>query len=156
MLFLDVILALGSYTFCGSSNARDRRQESVRRLQQFAYSYIHHFDIVFIQETHHFYSANEWGGKIIYSDGTTSRKGVAIIIRSAFPFHSLRTFCDINGRFIVTDIEIIGFIITLVCVYGPNVDNAAFFLYNISTHLSDFQRNNTVLVVTLISFLIWN
>lgn len=123
------------------------RQPNIRR-QQFAYLHRHRFDIIFIQETHSCFSdnhywANEWGGKIIYSHGTTVSKGVAIVFGSDFSFDISRTYCDDHGRCIIVDINHSGCTLTLVSVYGPNIDNATFF-GNVSTRLSDFQCDNII------------
>lgn len=130
-----------------SFNARGLRQPNIRR-QPFAYLHRHRFDIIFIQETHSCFSdnhywADEWGGKIIYSHGTTVSKGEAIVFRPDFSFDISRTYCDDHGRCIIVDINHSGCTLTLVSVYGPNIDNATFF-GNVSTRLSDFQCDNII------------
>ncbi|KAJ8043315.1 hypothetical protein HOLleu_10343 [Holothuria leucospilota] len=65
-------------------NVRGLRQVKKRR-SQFTYFHRHSFDIIFAQETHSSINdvrcwTNEWGGKIIFSHGTTLSKGVAISI----------------------------------------------------------------------------
>ncbi|KAJ8035824.1 hypothetical protein HOLleu_19619 [Holothuria leucospilota] len=131
----------------GSYNARGLRQPSKRR-QQFAYLHRHHFDIVFIQETHSTSSddrfwCNEWGGNILFSHGTSSSRGVAIFFRPGTSFDILKIHCDNSGRFVVADVGYGGSIFTLLSVYGPNLDSPNFYS-NVSTCLSNFQCDNMI------------
>ena len=110
-------------------------------------------DILLIQETHSSeemakYWEAEWGGKIIYSHGTTSARGVAACFtKSMFQLVERFELCH-DGRTILFDIKISEIVITFVVVYAPNEDTPSYFegiskkLQSMSEHkitLGDFN-----------------
>ena len=84
-------------------NVRGLRQNRKRRT---IFTYLHSFkhDIYLLQETHsdinsEKYWANEWGGKVICSHGTTSSRGVAILFNPCFDVSILSLKSDVRGRY---------------------------------------------------------
>ena len=61
-----------------------------------------------------------------------------------FSFQILRSYSDVNGRFIICDIESKGKYITLATLYAPNEDNPIFF-QNFFNHLRDFQCDEVMI-----------
>ena len=46
----------------------------------------------------------EWGYKALFSCCSSSKGGVAILFNNNFSFQILRSYSDVNGRFIICDI----------------------------------------------------
>lgn len=89
-------------------------------------------DIAFIQETHMRPSEQarlkcNWAGHVFQSTFSSKARGVAIIIKKNIPFRHINTISDINGRFLIVTGELHSMHVTLVNIYGPNVDDAGFF-----------------------------
>ena len=89
-------------------------------------------DVLILQETHSVKEVeqvwqNEWGGKIIFSHGSSNARGIAILVKvkSSLIFRNICS--DIEGRYIITDIEENGAIITCAAIYAPNKDSPQFF-----------------------------
>ena len=70
---------------------------------------------------------NEWGGKIIFSHGSTQARGIAVCTsKEIFNRISNIHICT-SGRLILFDIEEKGVLITIGALYAPNEDNPKFF-----------------------------
>ena len=50
-----------------------------------------------------------------------------MLFKSSFVFHINQEIIDERGNFIILDINIQDYRITLVAIYGPNEDNPDFF-----------------------------
>ena len=128
-------------------NARGLRQCRKRR-QVFAYLHKQNKDIFFIQETHSSqnderYWKAEWGGHIVFCHGSTISRGVCILFNPALDFTISRTVTCDNGRLLLLQVTVKQKLFTLVCIYGPNVDDPGFFqlLYS---KLEDFEWDSLV------------
>ena len=82
-------------------------------------------DIVFLQETHFTQTLEpklkqEFKGEVIFSNGLSNARGVAIWIKSRLNFKIIDQYKDSEGRFILVNIEIDDNIYTLVNLYAPN------------------------------------
>lgn len=98
------------------------------------FNYLKHFNsqIVLLQETHSSPEvekvwSNEWGRKIIFNHGTNTAKGVALLIQRGFPMEIEDYRFDIEGRYLVMDVNIEGRRFVLVNIYAPNEDDAQFY-----------------------------
>lgn len=69
----------------------------------------------------------EWGGKIIWSHGSTRSRGVAIMFSPKISFAIESIDKDSEGRILLTSIRVEHKLITLCNIYAPNDDNPAFF-----------------------------
>ena len=71
---------------------------------------------------------NEWGGKAIFSHGTSTARGIALFITKEM-FNKISNV-DIgeDGRQIVIDITENEQVISLAAIYAPNDDSPNFFL----------------------------
>ncbi len=89
-------------------------------------------DIIFLQETHikttmqHRLRCN-WISQIYQSPFTSHARGVAILFRKAIPFQVTSVINDPLGRYIMVSGSINSFPLTLLNVYGPNMDESNFF-----------------------------
>ena len=71
----------------------------------------------------------EWNVDFFLSGNSTNSKGVAIILVPGFEYKCLNVIKDTEGRFIILTLEIDNrYTITLVNIYGPNIDDPAWFL----------------------------
>ena len=62
----------------------------------------------------------EWGGKIIYSHGTTHSKGVCILLNPSSPFNLSSILVDPEGRFLIGKLTIEEKYFFITNIYGPN------------------------------------
>lgn len=143
-LFLALIMA--DLKVC-SSNVRGMRQTAKRR-QQFSYFHRYNFDLILVQETHctpdmERVWQNEWGGHIIFSHGTSSSKGVAILFNPKLHFSIVKVRNDQNGRYIILDLSIGATTLTVICCYGPNRDDPLFY-NSISQVLHSFNCSSII------------
>ena len=89
-------------------------------------------DIICLQETHSDENSeniwrNEWGGLGYFASGSERSRGVAILIKPGLPIKVSRAQKDLEGRYIIIEIEYFGVKTTLGNVYGPNTDEPAIF-----------------------------
>lgn len=103
----------------------------------------HKFSIIVLQETHasseieHLWSA-EWGKKIIFANGTSTARGVAILLNKRLDIQIKDVCKDLEGRYLIVtfmynDIEII-----CTGVYAPNSDDPQFFA-NVFSKAESYQ-----------------
>ena len=91
-----------------------------------------HSDILILQETHSTQEhesiwANEWGGKIIYSHGTSQARGIAILTSKEIFTNISNIETDSEGRLIVFDLEQDGQKLCVAAIYAPNTDSPQYF-----------------------------
>ena len=95
-------------------------------------------NIIFLQETHstkeiELIWKNEWGGDILFSHNNSQARGAAILFKTELPYLIHESSTDTSGRYVVIDIEINGFRMTICNLYAPNEDNPIFFTELIET-----------------------
>ena len=83
--------------------------------------------LVFLQETHSKKEIetqwrNEWGGKILFSHGSSNSAGAAILIRNGFDFTLHSAISDPSGRYLIVKASIQDKQYVLVNIYAPNKD----------------------------------
>ena len=89
-------------------------------------------DIIILQETHSSKEVekiweHEWGGKIIFSHGTTAARGVALLTNQSIYDQITNIYTDQDGRIIICDLYQNGITVTITAVYAPNHDSPEFF-----------------------------
>lgn len=131
-----------------SYNARGLRQNNKRR-RLFSYLHRRNAQIIMVQETHTLPMdeklwQNEWGGQIIFSHGTHDSCGVFILFKPSFNVNILKWHSHDLGRYIIADIAITDKIVTIVCIYGPNLDNPTFFI-NLFQTISVFTCDTLII-----------
>ena len=89
-------------------------------------------DVIFLQETH--ISVNEqrrlranWISQVYQAPFTRKSRGVAILFRKNVPFHLDCMTADPYGRYLMISGHINSLPITMLNIYGPNIDNPDFF-----------------------------
>ena len=107
------------------------------------------FDICFLQETHSTNSnkhtwENEWGYKCFISSYSGNSRGTAILFNNTFQFIIHKEIYDSEGRFIILDVTINDVRLTLVNLYGPNLDESVFFTM-VKTKLGEFNNSKIII-----------
>lgn len=125
-----------------------------KRRKMFQFLHDKNFDIVCIQETHATSKVQkrwmtEWGGRIVFSNGTTASCGVCIMFKRKINVKVHYIDRDDSGRWLILDVSVNGFRYTLASIYGPNEDNTMFYV-------SLFQRLDSLDNEILTSFWIWS
>ena len=98
-------------------------RDNNKRKRVFGWARSHNSDFFMLQETHKTYSDSwdtEWSGQSIWAHGSNFSRGCAVLIKpnSAFMIRNSRT--NVNGRYILVNIENCGCWLTLVCLYAPD------------------------------------
>ena len=90
------------------------------------------YNIVCLQDVHiqsqqESYIKAEWGGDAYFSSFNSSSRGVMILINNNFEYKVEKVISDINGNYVILDINIEGKKFTLINLYGPNNDKPKFY-----------------------------
>ena len=70
---------------------------------------------------------HEWGGKIIYSHGTSAARGIAILTSKEIFATISNIFRDEEGRIIILDLIHSNQKLSIAAIYAPNKDSPEFF-----------------------------
>ncbi|KAJ8024231.1 hypothetical protein HOLleu_36901 [Holothuria leucospilota] len=121
---------LDNIKFC-TQNVRGLRNYPKRR-ELFAFFHRQSYDIIFIQESHSLPDDesrwnNEWGRQIVFSHGSNSSRGVAVLFKPTFSCNCTKSFSDTGGRYVILNLTYCDIILTIVNVYGPNIDDPNFY-----------------------------
>ena len=77
----------------------------------------------FLQETHSKKDTeSEWGGKILFSHGSSNSAGVAILIKNGFAFKEHSAILDPLGRYLIVKATIFDKQYVLLNIYALNKD----------------------------------
>jgi hypothetical protein len=87
---------------------------------------------------------SEWGYKIIYSHGSSNSRGVCILFKNNFNLIIHDTITDDEGRYVIADISIDNYRLSLVNIYGPNSDTPDFFT-NLYLKLNDISNETQII-----------
>ena len=131
----------------GSLNCRGLSEEVKRR--DFFSRYRKRYDIIILTDTHCTKEkekqwAHEWGYKAFFSSGSSRSRGVAILIKNSFTFTIHQEKKDQEGNFIILDMTIQDYRLSLVAIYGPNGDSPAFF-ENIKGLVSGIKNSSIIM-----------
>ena len=107
-------------------------QDACKRKEMFLYFKKSLFDAIIVQETHSIQNIehiwkNEWGGKVLYDNGESNARGVAILFNPKLNVQVLEVKNSGEGRFLIAHVKIQQHELTLVNVYAPNDDQPNFF-----------------------------
>ena len=86
----------------------------------------------------------DWDGEMIISCGTNYARGVAILFKRNFEFQILEIKQHILGNYVALKIKMIDTEVTLISLYGPNVDDPNF--YNNITEIIDEFQTPTIII----------
>ena len=108
--------------------------EKIKHTKIFKYLREHKIDIGFLQETHaskskHKIYKNEWNGKILFNDGSSNSKGVAIVFHKDLDIDIVHIGKDSEGRVLDVSCKLNGISMHLINVYTPNEDKTEFFTH---------------------------
>ena len=113
------------------------------------HEYRNRCDILCLQETHctenieHLWKS-EWGGLSFYANGTSSARGVAILINPKFYCNITKHYSDSSGRFLVLDLEKDSLKLSIACIYAPNTDSPGFF-HEVMAKISSFHAQKIII-----------
>ncbi|HBI39496.1 MAG TPA: hypothetical protein DDY16_00910, partial [Tenacibaculum sp.] len=82
---------------------------------------------------------SEWGGEALFSSFSSQARGVAVLFKKNTPVRIMESKSDANGNLIQVNFEFDGKNILLHGLYGPNLDNPAFYrtqVFNLEEDLS--------------------
>ena len=90
------------------------------------------YNIVCLQDVHiqsqqESYVKAEWGNDAYFSCFNSSSRGVLILLNNYFEYKVEKINSDVNGNYIILDINIEGKKFTLINLYGPNDDKPKFY-----------------------------
>ena len=107
-------------------------RDNQKRTAIYKYLRRKNLDIIFFQETHatrndEYYWRSSWGGRMYFSNGSSSSKGVAIMFKRDSDIKIKQKVIDQEGRYILLTVICEGKSYTLVNIYGPNEDNPDFY-----------------------------
>ncbi|CAG2211429.1 unnamed protein product [Mytilus edulis] len=130
----------------GSVNCRGL-SETVKRIDIFT-KYKDLYDITILVDTHSTSEKekqwlHEWGYVGKFSSYSSKSRGVAILFKNTFEFKIHEETIDLMGNFIILDITIQDYRITLAAIYGPNNDDPVFF-ENIKHKISRYSNSSIV------------
>ena len=118
-------------------------RDNKKRKSVFNWLKAKHSGIILLQETHSQDEDEqkwelEWGGKIIFSHGTSQSRGVAVLLPQGLveKCKIKNTEIDENGRIILIDYDIESNNFTLINIYAPTKDQ-----YREQMQFSEYLRN---------------
>ena len=135
-----------------SLNVRGLNNEKKRKTL-FQWFKEQHRGITFLQETHSMEKdekrwAAEWGSEIIFSHGTGSRCGVALLIDLNNEYHINEVNRSDNGRFLMINITIDNEVYILINIYAPTKDDPKAqkeFFCKLETRLEEYIDSNVII-----------
>lgn len=86
-------------------------------------------DICLLQETHATQNdqkiwTSEWGGKILFSNGTSNSRGVAFLLNRNLDIQITQIYKDNDGRFMIIQMDLEDESITIANIYAPTQSEA--------------------------------
>ena len=129
-----------------SLNVRGLRDNMKRR--SIFENYRNRCDILCLQETHSDEESiqmwkNEWGGQLIVSHGTSTARGVMILVKKSSKIDILSEYSYPGGRSCAGTFLIENTAIHLVNIYGPNKDSPEFY----TDICKEAQKNHSSLII---------
>ena len=87
----------------------------------------------------------EWGYTGKFSSYSNRSRGVAVLFKNSFEFKINNEIIDNNSNFIVLDITVQDYRLTLVALYGPNEDCPEFF-HSLESKICLFENSSVIVV----------
>ena len=134
---------------CQSLNVKGLNK-SIKRRSIFRRIHNQNYHFSFLQETHSSKDSAitweaEWGGKALFSHGSTNSKGVMILINPKLDCKIEEVIADKDGRYIIADILLNQVRILLVNIYAPNDQTQqVLFFKRLQQHLEPFADEHIV------------
>ena len=137
-----------------SFNCRGLRNRQ-KRLNVFLWLKKYHSGITLLQETHATNDdekewVKDWEGQIVFSHGTSTSRGVAILIPSnlQMSFNIITTFRDLTGRILLIECNIETNRYVIVNIYAPTKDmqkKQLDFLNDLKDALDNFSDKTLII-----------
>ena len=86
----------------------------------------------------------EWGLDCHFCSFKTNARGVAILFNNNFDYKVHNSKTDENGNLLALDLEIEGFRLSLISIYGPNSDTPTFY-DKVENIISDYDNPHTII-----------
>ena len=124
--------------------------DATKRKEVFYFLHKTRADFICIQESHSqkedvaTWSA-EWGSTIYFSHGSNDSRGVMILSNRNSECKVLKSFCDLEGRYVIMEIEINNTTMILTSLYAPNQDSPQFF-EELFSKINSFDNPAMILV----------
>ena len=139
----DIELEVVSYNVNGIEDDQKRRKSF-----NFLKKQTSNKAVIFIQEIHSIKATEkrfeyQWGGKMLFSDGTSNSTGVCICFRHNLEHRVIKIISGAEGRYIIANMVIQGSPYVLVNCYAPNTETGQIktFLQDLANHLSDLDAD---------------
>lgn len=84
-----------------------------------------------------------WAGQAYYATCAVRSRGVAILFKKGTPFIHKSTISDREGRYLILVRELYSVPITLVNIYGPNLDSPSFYKH-VLAQIPDVSQTNLI------------
>lgn len=121
----------------------NKRQDVLNYYKQTQYSIICFQDTHFIHENEPFIES-QWGYKCVFNSYLSNSRGVCIFFNNNFKFKNLREKKDTHGNLLALDLIIEENKVTLINIYGPNIDTPSFY-ENIRDIFLEFDNDYFIL-----------
>lgn len=149
-MVLNILSAMEKCTFI-YFNVNGCRQ-SFKRAQLFDFLKQKRAGVVMVQETHTEQGEeavwlSEWGGQGVFSHGSSTSAGVAVLFKSNLPVSVQHVEEIEKGRLLKVQTQIAGFNFTFINIYAPNTGRDRILLFNKLKQTILKCNNNDVLVV---------
>ena len=95
----------------------------------------------------------EWGYDAYFSSFNSSSRGVMILLNKNFEHKVEKVISDVNGNYLILDINIEGKNFSLVNIFGPNEDKPKF---NLELRTKYKSLNNERIILCGDWNLVWN
>ena len=137
-----------------SLNVRGLRGK-LKRISVYEFIKNKQIDICFLQETHctaedEITWKNEWGGEILFSNGTNLARGVMILLKPGLDLIVQKVTKDDHGRFIFLEGIYHGVTFRYINIYSPNLQNVQKQFYinlnnQLKTLIPEDEKENLVI-----------
>jgi exonuclease III len=87
----------------------------------------------------------EWGYIGKFSSYSSRSRGIVVVFKNSFEFKINSEILDTDGNFVILDITIQDYRLTLVAIYGPNEDNPDFFQL-LQSKICLYQNTSVIVV----------
>lgn len=129
-------------------NAQGLRQKQ-RRLTAFNVLKRQRPDIILLQETHWTEELeneirNDWGHEILFSNGTATARGTAMLFNPRLDYNIHKTMTDNNGRIICALIDLDEQYFNIVNLYAPNNNTERLKFYTELEQYISTEKNNII------------
>ena len=107
------------------------------------------FNICCLQDTHFVDSEKDkirkdWGNDCFFSVKTSNSRGVAILFGEGLLVDVKRVKEDKDGNFVMLDMRLFDYDLTLVALYGPNIDSPGFY-EKLEQNIIEFENPLTII-----------